>query len=62
MSTDNPADTPADKPADKSTPPWGDDFDAARAWETITKLRGIESDLKAKVTELETAAESMVPK
>ncbi|AWY06639.1 scaffolding protein [Microbacterium phage Zeta1847] len=63
MSTDNPADKPADKPAETpSTPPWGDDFDAARAWDTITKLRGIESELKAKVAELETAAEAMVPK
>lgn len=28
-------------------PPWGDDFDADRAWQTITHLRGIEEQFKA---------------
>lgn len=56
------ADTDA-KPADKtSTPPWGDDFDAARAWATITRQREAEQELKARVTELETAAEGLVAK
>src|SRR5688500_13361811 len=29
-----------------AAPPWGDDFDAQRAWETITKLRGFEKQAK----------------
>lgn len=56
-------DKPATKPAESSsTPPWGDDFDAARAWATITSQREAEQALKARVSELETAAEGLVPK
>ncbi|QTX04548.1 hypothetical protein [Agromyces archimandritae] len=42
------ADTAA-PPADTGapTPPWGDDFDAARAWQTITALRDEVRALKA---------------
>lgn len=29
-----------------ASPPWGDDFDAQRAWDTITKLRGFEKQAK----------------
>ncbi|MGN6128683.1 MAG: hypothetical protein ACTHON_19170 [Humibacter sp.] len=60
MSTDAPKPTPA-KP-DASTPPWGDDFDPARAWATITRQREAEQGLKARIAELETAAEGLVPK
>ncbi|WP_067201075.1 hypothetical protein [Microbacterium sp. XT11] len=50
----NDAQTPADESKEtSSTPPWGDDFDPARAWETITKLRNVERDLKAKVAKFE---------
>lgn len=48
--------------AETTTPPWGDDFDAARAWATITRQREAEQELKARVTELETAAEGLVSK
>lgn len=60
MSTDAPKPAPA-KP-DASTPPWGDDFDPARAWATITRQREAEQGLKARIAELETAAEGLVPK
>ena len=33
--------------ADGSPPPWGDDFDAARAWQTISHLRGREKELES---------------
>lgn len=60
MSTDAPKATPT-KP-DASTPPWGDDFDPARAWATITRQREAEQGLKARIAELETAAEGRVPR
>lgn len=44
------ADTePTDKTADdgKSTPPWGDDFNAERAWSLITNLREEKATIKA---------------
>ncbi|WIC90155.1 scaffolding protein [Arthrobacter phage VroomVroom] len=44
------ADTePTDKTADdgKSTPPWGDDFNAERAWSLITNLREEKATLKS---------------
>jgi hypothetical protein len=34
-------------------PPWGDDFDAARAWQTITHLRGRETELEKQAREYE---------
>lgn len=37
-------DAAAQEPA--SEHPWGDDFDAQRAWDTITKLRGFEKQAK----------------
>lgn len=53
----------APKPdAETSTPPWGDDFDAARAWATITSQREAEQALKAEIATLKTAAENLVPK
>jgi hypothetical protein len=33
--------------ADGSPPPWGEDFDAARAWQTISHLRKRESELES---------------
>lgn len=36
-----------------STPPWGEDFDAERAWSTIQTQRQAEKDLKARVGEYE---------
>lgn len=32
---------------DSSPPPWGDDFDAARAWQTISHLRKREQELES---------------
>lgn len=37
----------------EAKPPWGDDFDPARAWQTIQNQRRIETELKAKVSEYE---------
>ena len=37
----------ASAPAEGETPPWGDDFDAARAWTTIKSLREVEKQFKA---------------
>lgn len=39
----------------ETTPPWGDDFDPARAWETIQRQRAAEADLKAKLSAFEKA-------
>lgn len=36
-----------------SSPPWGEDFDAERAWSTIQTQRQAEKDLKAQVAEYE---------
>jgi GNAT superfamily N-acetyltransferase len=44
--------TAAEKP-EASTPPWGNDFDAARAWTLVQNLRTERDDLKAKVGTLE---------
>lgn len=44
-------------------PPWGDDFDAQRAWNTITHLRGREHELEQAARELEqflTSPEAMI--
>lgn len=60
MSTHAPKSATA-KP-DGSTPPWGDDFDPARAWATITRQREAEQGLKARIAELETATEGRVPR
>lgn len=38
-----------DQTGTDATPPWGDGFDPARAWETIQKQRKAEDDLKAKL-------------
>lgn len=40
--TDTPVETP---PAPAETPPWGENFDPARAWHTIQTLRARESEL-----------------
>ncbi|QOI66918.1 scaffolding protein [Microbacterium phage GardenState] len=45
---------PAKEPTG-STPPWGDDFDPARAWDTIQKQREAEKELKAKLDAFEKA-------
>lgn len=44
-------DAPAETEPTTETPPWGDDFDPARAWSTIQKLREREKEL-SKVTPL----------
>ncbi|WGH21354.1 scaffolding protein [Arthrobacter phage Emotion] len=54
--TDNPT-KPADADAtdeDKSTPPWGDDFDAAKAWTLIQNLRSDKETLKTERDEAQT--------
>lgn len=44
--TQDPAQEPAAPVEEKAeTPPWGDDFDPARAWKTIQKLRARENEL-----------------
>lgn len=44
---DESADTQSVETTDSSPPPWGDDFDAARAWQTISHLRKRESELES---------------
>lgn len=38
---------PVETTEEKSSPPWGDDFDAQRAWDTITNLRGEVKEAKS---------------
>lgn len=42
-------------PEASETPPWGDDFDAARAWKTISTLRDSEKTLKGRLSAFEKA-------
>lgn len=42
-------------PQESETPPWGDDFDPARAWKTIQTLRESEKELKRLKAEQERA-------
>lgn len=53
----NDAQKPAEESKEKTstTPPWGDDFDPARAWETITRQREAEKELKDKLAAYEKA-------
>lgn len=44
-----PAQEQTQQPAETQTPPWGDDFDPARAWHTITSLREREKELSRQV-------------
>lgn len=49
------------KPNEGTTPPWGDEFDAARAWQTIVTLREEVKSLKVatvEAQEAQSAAES----
>lgn len=43
-------------PQGEQAPPWGDDFDPARAWKTITSLRDKEKELSSKLSGYERAA------
>jgi hypothetical protein len=52
--TDAPAATPNVAP---ETPPWGDDFDPARAWNLVQNLRADKEKLTGKVTDFEKAAQ-----
>lgn len=45
-------------PADQD-PPWGKDFDPARAWDTITKQRENEKTLRAQLTQAATDREEL---
>lgn len=47
--------TPADPPAPAPPAPWGDDFDAQRAWDTIQAQRKKERDLETRLREFEDA-------
>lgn len=50
---------PADQtPADQKPAPWGDDFDAERAWALVQKLRQENSELKTERDTLKTASET----
>ncbi|AWY04842.1 scaffolding protein [Microbacterium phage Floof] len=53
-SVEAPAEPSKETPA-AETPPWGDDFDPARAWETIQRQRASETDLKTKLSAYEKA-------
>lgn len=44
-----------EKPEGEETPPWGDDFDPARAWKTIQNLREVEKAHKKAEAERERA-------
>lgn len=39
-----------DPPAKDGTPPWGDDFDPARAWQTVQNQRASEAKLKQELS------------
>jgi hypothetical protein len=53
------ADKPDEKPADKpAAPPWGDDFDAQRAWNSLLAARDTEKTLKARLKEFEDAEQA----
>lgn len=42
-------------PGGEQAPPWGDDFDPSRAWQTITRQREEEKALRARLSEFEKA-------
>jgi hypothetical protein len=42
------------------TPPWGNDFDPARAWQLVQNLRTDKEKLTGKVTEFESAAQRAI--
>jgi hypothetical protein len=48
----------APTPAAEPTPPWGDDFDPARAWSLIQGLRTDKAALSTKVSTFEQAAQA----
>jgi len=50
--------TPAAEPPADSAPPWGDDFDAARAWTTITNLREVEKRVTTERNDAQAAAQT----
>lgn len=53
--------TDNEKPADDTTtPPWGDDFDPARAWQTIVALRGEVKGLKGELLTASTERDEAV--
>jgi len=41
----------------KQTPPWGEDFDAGKAWSLVENLRSDKTSLQTRLTALETAAQ-----
>ena len=43
----------------ESTPPWGDDFDAEKAWNLIQGLRADKTALQTKVSEIETERDTL---
>lgn len=45
----------APKADEKATPPWGNDFDPQRAWDTITRQRDSEKALKDRIAAFERA-------
>ncbi|WP_438855707.1 hypothetical protein [Agromyces sp. M3QZ16-3] len=61
MPTEPTTPTPATQPTDASTPPWGDDFDAAKAWNLIQRLRADKAAKQARLDELE-ASIAQTPK
>ncbi len=52
-----PADTQGEPTPDAGTPPWGDDFDASRAWNTIQTLREESKTAKGQLSEAKQAQE-----
>lgn len=50
-------DAPVTDAPKAETPPWGEDFDAARAWKLVENLRADSAKAKAKVAEYDKAAQ-----
>lgn len=48
--------------ATTEAPPWGDDFDAGRAWTLVQNLRADKDKLSGKVTDFEKAAQAQADK
>lgn len=60
MADNAPSNTDAqNKPEGNEDAPWGDDFDAARAWKLVTNLRAEKDALKAEKTELVTERDAL---
>jgi hypothetical protein len=57
---DTPAAPAAPAENASTTPPWGEDFDPARAWQTITNLRSIEKQHEATIASITTERDALL--